>query len=291
MSTYPGGVDQDDVLGQGTVESSAFDNVGHAPHEDDAHVGMGVAKRKKNPLWLWIIGGLAAAAILTVGALLVLGSRGASVDDASFAQVAPGAPQPKMDVQPPTAVATDPSIASPAIQPADPINGSDVTIGDQAAPGMVAQDAATQPQAAAAAPAPVAAATPAPVAAATPVPAAQMSDAERLKRLEQRYEALSNDYDRLNARVRAGNVGVAKPRGDVRSGSKQKAASVPAPVVDAKVPGVQLKAVVDHNAWVQTESGDSVMVAPGDEIPGVGRVRSVDSETGTVRLSDGRVIR
>lgn len=302
MSTYPGSVDQDDVLGQGSVESSAFGHGGEPHQDDDLHAGVGSEKRKRNPLWLWVIGGLGAAAVITVGAMLFLGRRGAANNDASFAQVAPAAPQPQMDAPAPAgaAVAASASAAAAETPPsADPVNGSDVTIGAQASPATAPVAAPTAPVVDApvpAAEASVESATPAkpapdkpaPVVAAVPAPAAQKSDAARLQELEERYEALSGDYARLSDKFQRASAAAEKRRAEARSATRSTPA--PAPVV-AKVAGVQLKAVVDNSAWVQTESGDSVMVTPGDEIPGVGQVRSVDPETGTVRLADGRVIR
>jgi len=302
MSTYPRSVDQDDVLGQGSVESSAFGNGGEAHHQEDLHASLGSEKPKRNPLLLWVIGGLGGAAMVTVAAVLFLGGRGSGNDDASFAQVAPAAPRPQMDATvPANTVAT--AVPSTSMPTADPINGDAVTIGSEASsePPIVAtasavapspQDTAVAPpptraESATSAPASLAKPTPV-VTAAAPASAAQKSDSERLRDLEANYEALSGDYARLNEKFLRASAAAEQRRAEARTSAARQAPPKP---VASKVPGVQLKAVVDNNAWVQTESGDSVMVSPGDEIPGVGQVRSVDPETGTVHLSDGRVIR
>lgn len=54
---------------------------------------------------------------------------------------------------------------------------------------------------------------------------------------------------------------------------------------------VHLKAVLDGRAWFQTKGGESITVAPGDEVRGVGTVKSIDAERGQVLFSNGTVIR
>lgn len=67
--------------------------------------------------------------------------------------------------------------------------------------------------------------------------------------------------------------------------SAKGSATAPTPIV-----GVSLKAIVDDNAWLQTESGETLSVHPGDNVPGIGVVKAVDPDSGTVRFTDGRVL-
>ncbi len=52
-----------------------------------------------------------------------------------------------------------------------------------------------------------------------------------------------------------------------------------------------LKAVLDGRAWFQTKSGESITVTPGEEVPGIGIVKSIDIDRGEVRFANGVVIR
>jgi intracellular multiplication protein IcmG len=48
-----------------------------------------------------------------------------------------------------------------------------------------------------------------------------------------------------------------------------------------------LKAVLDGRAWFQTKSGETITVAVGDEVPGLGVVKSIDTDRGEVRFANG----
>lgn len=60
---------------------------------------------------------------------------------------------------------------------------------------------------------------------------------------------------------------------------------------DSDHAGLTLKAVLEGRAWIQTKSGDSITVAPGDDVSGHGVVKSIDPDRGEVRFSDGTVLR
>lgn len=52
-----------------------------------------------------------------------------------------------------------------------------------------------------------------------------------------------------------------------------------------------LKAVLDGRAWFQTKSGDTLTVSVGEEVPGMGVVKSIDTDLGEVRFANGLSIR
>lgn len=54
---------------------------------------------------------------------------------------------------------------------------------------------------------------------------------------------------------------------------------------------LHLKAVLDGRAWFQTKGGESITVAPGDDVKGLGTVKSIDAERGQVTFSSGTVVR
>ncbi|MEJ7745215.1 MAG: hypothetical protein WKF61_00355, partial [Luteimonas sp.] len=81
----------------------------------------------------------------------------------------------------------------------------------------------------------------------------QKSEAERLLELEARYEALAGDHARLNEKFLRALRDAEQRRTSVKNNAVRSAS--PVATVAAKVSGVQLKAVVDNNAWVQTEAG------------------------------------
>ncbi|MEQ7767231.1 IcmG-like type IV secretion system protein [Xanthomonas hortorum] len=70
--------------------------------------------------------------------------------------------------------------------------------------------------------------------------------------------------------------------------SSVTAAAKPEPVPAS---GIQLKAVLEGRAWLQLKNGETVSVAPGDTIPGAGTVSAVDVERNEVRLNNGTSLR
>lgn len=297
MSAHAGqDFNQDDVLGAG-VERGAF---GGAPRHAAAHEAPEVVAKPKSAMKFFLKLGAAMLGVmaLVVMGMIFLGSRGSGSDDASFQQASPATPQPVINTPvqaPPPVEVPAPSIAAeqpkndlglvaaaevsanaqtvPASQPVDtsqaqpPIQSNDVST------TAVKADAATTQ--------------------ATVAPPAKASepDSEKIARLESTIAALRGDVDRLmTAKNDAARRRDAAARQTSRSAPAQRKAA-PEPAQPARVTGVVLKAVVDKNAWVQVESGESVMVSPGDRIPGIGVVQSVNPESATVRLSDGRVIK
>jgi len=52
---------------------------------------------------------------------------------------------------------------------------------------------------------------------------------------------------------------------------------------------LHLKAVLDGRAWFQTKSGESITVAPGEEVKGLGTVKEINAEQGQVFFTNGNV--
>lgn len=87
---------------------------------------------------------------------------------------------------------------------------------------------------------------------------------------------------------------VAAPKKTVAS-RPVEAAAVPAErKTSTRVPppsGVILKAVLEGRAWLQVSSGDTISVAPGDDVAGVGTVSAIDAERAEVRFGNGAVLK
>ncbi len=56
-------------------------------------------------------------------------------------------------------------------------------------------------------------------------------------------------------------------------------------------PALQLKAVLQGRAWLQTQNGASITVSVGERVPGMGIVKVIDPEQGKVIFSNGVVLR
>lgn len=117
----------------------------------------------------------------------------------------------------------------------------------------------------------------------------------RVSALETRLAALGPQNTSASRAARAAPAASRRApvaRGDRETTSRPRAQQngqgAPA---SAPVTGVTLRAVVADSAWVQTSTGESVQVRTGDMIPGIGTVKGVHPETGSVSLADGRVIK
>ena len=299
MSAHAGqDFNQDDVLGAG-VERGAF---GGAPRHAAAHEAPEVVAKPKSALKFFLKLGAAMLGVvaLVVMGMIFLGSRGSGSDDASFQQASPAAPQPVINT--PTPAQAPPPVEMPASsmaaeQPQNDLGlvaAAEVSANAQAVPASQPVDTPqAQPPIQSNDASPIVAKAEVATTQATVAPPAKASeaDSEKIARLESTIAALRGDVDRLmTAKNDAARRRDVAARQASRSAPAQRKAA-PEPAQPARVAGVVLKAVVDKNAWVQVESGESVMVSPGDRIPGIGVVQSVNPESATVRLSDGRVIK
>ena len=305
MSSHPGNTfNQDDVLGN-NVERGAFQGgYADAAHRESAEV---VAKPKSALKFLLKLGGVILGALALVFAvMLFLGSRNSGGDDASFQQASAPAPQPVISPPAPNTAGSAQAPIGPQPTPEVPVAAgpaasaelgviSDEASGISSPPAPPTEPNPATAEANSAPPAAQASMPAPPVAPAIAQTAAQTtseSDAAKLERLEDTIEALRGDVARLTqAKNAADRRRAAAARNTPSRSSPPTRKPAAEPAAPTRVSGVVLKAVVDKNAWVQVDSGESVMVAPGDRIPGVGVVQSVNPESATVRLSDGRVIK
>lgn len=256
--------------------SAEVENTLAAPIQADAGVPMaqGMADPQLGPA-PEAVAPAAAPAVPAVGTIDA-SNPGAVIQAPAMpvgADLAAGQPAPATPAAAPTAAPTQP--IAPVAAPAQP------------APA-VAQQPAAAPQPTPAATAPVAA----PVAAA-PVDVQKLQDENR---------ALKKEVARLQRLAACGGSSSCESAGRTRPARKSqgRAAARPtravaeapaaAPAPAPKMDSLTLKAVLEGRAWVQLKSGETVTVAPGDEVGGV-TVTSIDAERGTVRMSNGAVLR
>lgn len=62
-------------------------------------------------------------------------------------------------------------------------------------------------------------------------------------------------------------------------------------VQSAAQPALQLKAVLEGRAWLQTKGGESITVSPGETVPGLGVAKIIDADQGQIIFSNGLVLR
>lgn len=273
--------DPDNVFGE--QQPSAFDT-------DAQPAGNGAKTIKKGgesiPAWLWAVIALMALLVIFVVFRLV-SSRRAAQSPAEIAPIvqtpqtpqsaiAPSVPEPEVQAT------AQPDLATGTDAPALPIPGE-----DPIAP-LVTNTPAPRPEA------PAVQAAPAQAQAQAQATPQQLSADER-KLLNDRIEALSNDVERLEKKLVAqqsrGGAAPSRRIAPAVTQRKPAAAEKATATTHAPITGLTLKAIVDESAWLQTESGETVMVQPGDVIHGVGTVKAVDPEAGAIRLVDGRVLR
>ena len=288
-------LDQDNVFAE---PASAFDGATPAP------ASRGRAKTVKKsggiPIWLWATSGVVVLLVTFVVFRMISGQR--ESNHLEPITQAPAALAPIEQVPAADLVAADadpsPHVAQPEAEqelliPGDePVVPGEVPAEVSQAPGLAPVDVpalAPSPSAAD----PVVAPAPAAVEAAVDDP---KEDATKVvdenAALRQRVDALTGEVARLERLVKS----TPRPQAASRPQASRKAApdapnTSPSPAQPAPIVGLTLKAIVDTSAWLQTESGETVMVQPGDLIHGVGTVKAVDPEAGTVRMNDGRVLR
>ncbi len=117
----------------------------------------------------------------------------------------------------------------------------------------------------------------------------------RLEALDKQITALNALNQRMNA-VEA-EVGVVADEVKLHitvSEQTQRAANLSRQAMQAKsmipIPMV-VQAAIPGRAWLMSESGELISVARGDDVPGYGRVMSIDPVAGTVTMSSETVFR
>lgn len=294
--------DQDNVFAE---TNSAFDD----RPATAAKAGKGSKATVKKgggsiPISLWIVIGVM---ILLVGFVLMrlLGGGGGEANSGDdLAPISQATPQIVED-QPQEAVhAAAPAAVLDPLQQGVPqahellIPGDEVLQPPVAAPTPAVAEVAVADTASAPVALPAASVasvnTPAvTVAASQSVP---LNNDER-KAYESKIEALSGDVERLRRQIGDGKTArasAAPRRRAAPSTASSAVASSPKPVTQTApepIVGVRLKAIVEDSAWLQSASGETVMVQPGDKVEGVGMVKAIDPDAGTVRFTDGRVLR
>jgi hypothetical protein len=288
--------DQDNVFDE---QQSAFDGPA-----DATPMASKVVKKEGGsiPVWLWALIAVMVLLVTFVIVKIISGRREANAPTA-IAPIVQTAQSPAASAPAPAPVSIQPMVQEPAQPPsATPVADALPIPGEEPAAPQAAAAPTVQPEPAATAPVPA----PAPVSAsptpAAPAPAAQkaatpMAGDER-KQLTDRIEALSSDVESLRRQLlEQQERNKTKPHSPRRQpvavapARKPAGAAQPEQVPPAPIEGLTLKAVVENSAWLQTQSGETVMVQPGDVIHGVGTVKSIDPDAGAVRLSDGRVLR
>lgn len=133
--------------------------------------------------------------------------------------------------------------------------------------------------------------------AATASAASQAQLRDQLEDTIRRVEALEREVaaltpgERSKARLSTEPHHRAAPRSHAPTEVASSRHAPPAKAVPTAPPGVILKAVVEGRAWLQLRSGDTITVAPGDSVPGLGAVSSIDAEREEVRFADGVVLK
>lgn len=289
--------DQDDVFNE-EGQPSAFDG------EDASRAGtaksgsIGKPEKKPFPLLRWIVIGVAGALLLSFVLVRIISGGRNRDGGAEISPIVQSTPSPSPAPAPAMAV-TEPASAPPASINTAPAGGAAAALvipGDDPESGAVPTS-----------PAPAAAGTAAVSGVATTVVDQAQSEEER-KRLNERIAELTQHVKQLEderaargsqpqhqesappVRVRKASV-AAKPRKSPPVAVEKKPRSSTGDSAPAPIVGFTLKAIVEDSAWLQTSSGETVMVQPGDVIHGVGTVKTVDPDAGTVRLTDGRVLR
>lgn len=223
---------------------------------------------------------------------------------------------------PAAAVANDPQVAVK-------VSADKIVIGPAApaaaaapAPGMASPASAPVASTATAAPTPVAAVSSAP-APTTPVVAPSVM-AEDIARIDKRIDsidaalvALKDTVAKLQGEIQKSRAAVASkpnpapavakaaapkpapettvaaksnsPAGQKRAGAADKGEGASAEGMSAHE--LQLQAVLQDRAWFKTKTGETVTVAPGEELRGVGVVKQIDAEGGRVVFANGVVFR
>lgn len=315
-------IDQDNVLGDPELSPSAFDQ----HEEEQANEGKGKSKSK-----LPMIGGITIAVgmvLFFIWKLFIAPYVGSHEEQAGIQpipannqqqQFAPpssppqgqpmgGQAAPQMTQEHPASApvaeavpqpAQQNSTAAPAAQPAG--------VPQQGNPQTMAQ-AQSQPQAQVAQPQQ---AVPPAEQQAAPAPRVVAAQGDELAKVNARIDGIEKNIASLHEEIArlaagAGTRHAEKPTSTAKKGSakpsvKPKKAEErvsPAKKDDAresKQPvakgDLHLKAVLDGRAWFQTKNGESITVSPGEEVRGVGTVKSIDAERGQVVFTNGAVVR
>ena len=223
---------------------------------------------------------------------------------------------------PVAAVANDPQVAVKVSADKIVIGPATTAAATAPAPGTASPAPVAPTATAAPASTPVAAVSPAP-APATPTVAPSVM-AEDIARIDKRIDsidaalvALKDTVAKLQGEIQKSRAAVASkpspapavakaaapkpapeatvaakgnsPAGQKKAGSADKGEGASAEGMSAHE--LQLQAVLQDRAWFKTKTGETITVAPGEELRGVGVVKQIDAEGGRVVFANGVVFR
>ncbi len=316
MSNVRNMIDQDDVLGG----DSDADDFGVSSQMDHAETGANTAQKKKPGRVPLVVGLLTACVIVGFFGWKIVsphlgGDRGAlnpinpteSIAPAVAARVAQFEPESEIPPRASPIIAqqsadalTAAQLAGPTAPPQPGMQGLQPkplqTVTDQGQGTTTVRDKQE--------------AVPVP-GAVVPSPIQPTSDDvarvnKRLDALEAAVNSLKLAFEKTQAaqRQRVARVAAtAAPRPAAQtlahtSPVTQKASAIPetgklqATPEPEKIGGeLQLQAVLQDRAWFKTRLGETITVAPGEEVKGVGVVQQIDVEAGRVVFTNGAVFR
>ncbi len=303
-------INQDDALGVGEEYSDTQGMLGSGRGKARPTATVEVAEGGGKAKWFLIAFALMMLAALGWVGWRFLGSGGAEVDGGALLL-----PAAESTALPMTGAPVNEAPVAPA-DSAQPVGPAEEMLPPAASP--VEPAAAVLPAGAASptepgAPAATASATQlAPAPAESPLPApmssTSMAATEQAAKEASTIASLREELSSAKARIAAlekegsnrapAHARAAKPAATARrSGSAPRsvAASVredrkPAAKVSSP-PGVILKAVLEGRAWLQVGSGETISIAPGDDVAGAGTVSAIDAERGEVRFASGAVLK
>lgn len=106
-----------------------------------------------------------------------------------------------------------------------------------------------------------------------------------LAELQKEMKSLSNQLQTLKSDVVQQSMIVGQAQREINTGIQSFKLDNPEPV------RIMVQAAIPGRAWLRSETGELYTVIPGDEVPGYGKVVSIDAGTGTVIMSSRAVIR
>lgn len=110
------------------------------------------------------------------------------------------------------------------------------------------------------------------------------SKLSRIQDLQTQMRVLSNEMKSLKTDVVQQSMIVGQTQAEINQSMAQAQR-------DKQPPMMTVQAAIPGRAWLRSENGQLITVIPGDEVPGFGRVVSIDPTTGTVVMSSRAVFR
>jgi len=109
-----------------------------------------------------------------------------------------------------------------------------------------------------------------------------------MQQLHQQQTQLANGFSQLSSNVQQLAVHLQQVLARLKKPKKKLVKKRRKP---RKLAIYYVKAVVPGRAWLQSSVGPTITISVGDKLPGYGRVRMIDSQTGQVKMSGGKVIK